>query len=99
MASDASWAVDLNESRGGQYAAAIITTGSIVLITLALRLYTRLGILGTLFADDYCIIGGVVSTHCPSKRWKPRDAGGNTDDGVYGWPGRHHRHEHLIWHQ
>lgn len=74
MASDASLAVDLSESRGGQYAATIIATGSIALVTLGLRLYTRLGILGSLFADDYCIIGGMVSTHCPSKRGNIRDA-------------------------
>jgi hypothetical protein len=99
MTSDASSAVDLNESRAGEYAATIIATGSITLVTLALRLYTRLGILGTLFADDYCIIGGIVSTHCLSKRGKARDAGGSTDDGLYGRPGRHHRHEHLLWYQ
>lgn len=67
MASTAGSGVDLSESRGGDYAAAIIATCSIALVTLALRLYTRLGILKKLFADDYCIIGGMVSLCRPGE--------------------------------
>lgn len=68
MASDARSGVDLNESLSAEYAAVIITTCSIALITLLLRFYTRLFILRTLFADDYCMIGGMVSAYCPSTR-------------------------------
>ncbi|KAK4140463.1 uncharacterized protein C8A04DRAFT_32047 [Dichotomopilus funicola] len=62
MASDARPGVDLNESLGPEYAAVIITTCSIAVITLLLRFYTRLFILRTLFPDDYCIIGGMIGT-------------------------------------
>jgi len=45
-----------DESRAGIIATAIILSPSIALVTVALRSYTRMFLVGVKFFEDYCII-------------------------------------------